>query len=147
MKRRDALIGAAVAGLSARAALAQQGGPDRFGSIVQPPSKEMNTEKHVPIIDAPPQVNAGEPFTVNVQVGKVVPHPNTVEHHIKWIELYVIEDGSDYAKELGRYNFFAVYSNPNITAEIVLQKNSTLYALEHCNIHGLWDYSMKIRVV
>ena len=147
MKRRDALIGTAIAGLTANTAFAQQGGSDRFGSIVQPPSKEMSMEKHVPIIDAPPQVSAGEPFNITIEVGKVVAHPNTVEHHIKWIELYAIEDGSANAVELGHYEFFPTYANPKVTVTVMLKKNSTLYALEHCNIHGLWDYSMKIRVV
>lgn len=44
-------------------------------------------EKHVPVIKAPEKVKAGEPFEVTVIVGDEVPHPNTVEHHIKWIAL------------------------------------------------------------
>ena len=44
----------------------------------------MRKEKHVPIIKAPEEVR--------VVVGKTVPHPNTVEHHIKWIIVFVEED-------------------------------------------------------
>ena len=86
MKRREALIGSAVlAGISANKVFAEEakGSGKRFGDIVIPPEKEMGKEKHVPIIDAPSKVKAGEPFMVTVQVGKIVAHPNTVEHHIK----------------------------------------------------------------
>ena len=49
-------------------------------------------EKHVPVIE----IGKGEggTDTVRVIVGKETPHPNTVEHHIEWLELYgVKKDG------------------------------------------------------
>lgn len=43
---------------------------------------------------------------VRVVVGKAVPHPNTVEHHIEWIELYgVKKDGQVVDKELAMQVF------------------------------------------
>ncbi len=149
MKRREALIGSAVlAGISANKVFAEdaKGSDKRFGDIVIPPEKEMGKEKHVPIIDAPSKVKAGEPFMVNVQVGKIVAHPNTVEHHIKWIQLYALEEDTQNAVQLGSFEFFPTYTEPKVTVPVMLKKNATLYALEHCNIHGLWDYSVEITV-
>ncbi len=109
MKRREALIGSAVlAGISANKVFAvdAKGSDKRFGDIIIPPEQEMGKEKHVPIIDAPSKVKAGEPFMVTVQVGKIVAHPNTVEHHIKWIQLYALEEDTQYAVQLGSFEFF-----------------------------------------
>ena len=149
MKRREALIGSAVlAGISANKVFAvnTKESDKRFGDIVIPPEQEMGKEKHIPIIDAPSKVKAGEPFMVTVQVGKIVAHPNTVEHHIKWIQLYALDEDTRYAVQLGSFEFFPTYTEPKVTVPVMLKKNATLYALEHCNIHGLWDYSVEIKV-
>jgi len=145
MKRRDALIGSALlAGVSARSAFAQS--DKRFGEAIIPPAQEMGKEKHVPIITAPSAVKAGEPFTVTVEVGKTVPHPNTMEHYIKWIQLYALYEGSRYVIELGTFNFGPTVAQPRVTVPIMLTNNATIYALEHCNIHGVWDNSVDVRV-
>jgi len=150
MKRRKALINTAgLAGISALTAKnAFTAGTEavRLGDVIIPPEKELGKEKHVPIIDAPSRVKAGEPFTVTIEVGKTVPHPNTVEHHIKWIQLYALEEDSQYAVNIGTFDFFPTYTNPKVTVPVMLKKNATLYALEHCNIHGLWDYSVEVKV-
>ena len=46
---------------------------------------DWQNEKHVPVIEAPAQVKAGEWATVTVSVGKGIPHPNTTEHFIAWL--------------------------------------------------------------
>lgn len=149
MKRRDAIMN--TAGLAALSALtptkalsAETAGS--LGDVIIPPSQEMGKEKHVPIIDAPAAAKAGEPFDITVQVGKVVKHPNTVEHHIRWIQLYAIEEDSKYVVNLGTFDFAPTYADPKVTMPVMLQKSSTIYALEHCNIHGIWDYAVKITV-
>jgi len=149
MKRREIirnsalLAGAAVTG----SVLAQTpGGGERFGDSIIPPSQEMGKEKHVPIIDAPASVKAGEPFMVTITVGKVVPHPNTVEHHIKWVQLFVKEDGAKNDIDVSKGDFGPTYANPAITVPVMLKKDSTLYALSYCNIHGVWDYTVKVKV-
>ena len=145
MRRRDVLIGSSLlAGLSSQNVFAQS--EKRFGEVIIPPEKEMGREKHVPIIDAPKRVKAGEPFAVTVEVGKTVPHPNTVEHHIKWIQLYAVEEGSQYAVEIGAFNFGPTFAQPKVTVPVMLKNNSTLYATEHCNLHGVWDYSVDVKV-
>ena len=63
----------------------------KFGEILK--SKEAEgKEKHVPIIEIDKEARKGVEI-VRVIVGKEVPHPNTVEHHIDWIELYGVKKG------------------------------------------------------
>ena len=148
MKRREIirdsalLVGSAFVGN----ALAQQGGSDRFGDTIIPPSEEMDKEKHVPIIDTPTSVKEGEPFMVTITVGKIVPHPNTVQHHIEWIQLFAKEEDSKYVVEIAKVDLGPTYASPEVTIPVMLKKNSTLFSLEYCNIHGVWDYSVKIAV-
>ncbi|MBK7921960.1 MAG: Neelaredoxin [Veillonella sp.] len=54
-------------------------------------SGDFKGEKHVPVIEAPAQVAAGEKVKIEVSVGKDIAHPNTTEHHIAWIKLYFIQ--------------------------------------------------------
>jgi len=117
----------------------------RFGDIVAPPEKE-GKEKHVPHIEAPSEVKAGEPFQVTITVGKEVPHPNTIEHHIKWIQVYVRGKDGGPAVHVRTFDLGPTYAEPKVTFPVVLRKSSTLYALEYCNVHGVWDNSAEIQV-
>jgi len=119
---------------------------------------DWKAEKHVPVIEAPEAVKAGEPFEVKVSVGKEIPHPNTTEHHIRWIRLFFHPEGEKFTYELGSYEFAAhgeaasgpnqgpAYAEPAATAIIKLSKPGTLYALAFCNIHGLWQSAREIKV-
>ena len=151
MKRRKALFNAAgIAGasaLSASAVYAQGMGPARFGETIIPPEKEQDREKHVPFIDVPASVKAGEPFMVTVEVGRIVHHPNTVEHHIRWIHLYALAEGSKAVVNVGTFEFAPAYVEPKVTIPVMLDKSSTMYALGYCNIHGVWDNSTQVTVL
>ncbi|MBC7238051.1 MAG: Neelaredoxin, partial [Chloroflexi bacterium] len=57
---------------------------------------DWKTEKHVPVIECPDTVKAGEFFEVTVSIGKEVAHPNTTEHHIAWITLYYQPEGDKF---------------------------------------------------
>ncbi len=97
-------------------------------------------EKHVPVIEVEKEK---EFYRVTVSVGKEVPHPNTPEHHISWIELYFIPRGSDTPFPLGRAEFSAhgirdLYSEPVAEFLVRLPSPGRLLALSLCNIHGLW---------
>jgi superoxide reductase len=125
----------------------KQGGTklSRFGDVVVPQEHE-GKEKHVPYIQAPAKVKAGEPFMVTVIVGKDVPHPNLIEHHIKWIQVYAKEEGERPVVHVGTFDLGPTYAQPNVTVPVILKKSSTLYAIEYCNIHGVWDNSVKVVV-
>ena len=149
MKRRTVLNTAGLAGISAFAAtpaFAQMAAGDRFGAKISSPDMESGKEKHVPMIDAPASAKAGEKFTVTVQVGKVVPHPNTIEHHIQSIELYALEEGSQYLIKIAAVDLGPTFADPTITVPVMLKNSATLYAVEYCNIHGLWDNMKKITI-
>ena len=45
-------------------------------------SADWKAEKHVPAIAAPASAKAGEPFDVEIDVGREIPHPNTAQHYI-----------------------------------------------------------------
>ena len=117
----------------------------RFGDVVVPPEKE-GREKHVPHIEAPAKVKAGEPFEVTVIVGKEVAHPNAIEHHIKWIQLYAKEEGDRPVIHVATFDMGPTYAAPRVTLPVILKKSSTLYALDYCNIHGVWDNSVEVAV-
>lgn len=109
-------------------------------------SADFKAEKHVPVIDAPDKVKKGEWFEVEVCVGKEIPHPNTVEHYIAWIELYAMPEGAPFILRIGRYDFSPTLHDPFVKAKIKLEKNAKLIALSYCNIHGLWESSKEITV-
>lgn len=121
-------------------------------------SGDFKGEKHVPVIEAPEKVKAGELFQVAVSVGKEIPHPNKAEHHISWTQLYYKPEGGAFLIELSDFNFLAhsavmdvnapgiAYSEPIGTASVKIAKSGTLVALSYCNLHGLWESSKEITV-
>ena len=128
----------------------------KLGDYMQ--SGDWKGEKHVPVIDAPEKVAAGEAFKVEFGVGKEIPHPNTVAHHIRWIKLYFIPEGGKFAIELATETFDVhgdsmdaatpgpAFAEPFGSARIKLAKSGTLVAESYCNIHGLWESAKAIVV-
>ncbi|MDD3718958.1 MAG: class II SORL domain-containing protein [Actinomycetota bacterium] len=126
----------------------------KLGDQVQ--SADWKTEKHVPVIECADEVKAGEVFEVKVGLGKEVAHPNTTEHHIRWIQLFFHPEGDKFSYQVGNYEFTAhgesvdganegpAYTHHSVTAHLIVKKPGTLYALALCNIHGLWESSKDI---
>ena len=83
---------------------------------------------------------------VTITIGKTVPHPNTVEHHIKWIQLFAKEEDSRYVVDIAKVDLGPTYASTEMRVPVMLKKNSTLFALGCCSIHGVWDYSVKVTV-
>lgn len=121
----------------------------RFGEIIYTPESEEDTalakrETHTPRIEAPDVVKSDEPFEVKVSVG---PHPNTVEHSIRWIEVYFYEEGRPYNPILlSRVYFEPSYAEPKVLLTLKLKKSGVIHALEYCNLHGLWENRKEIKV-
>ena len=111
---------------------------------------DWKAEKHVPVISAPATVAAGQTFEVEVSVGKEIPHPNTIEHHIAWIALHFVPDGSPVSVEIGRVDLSS--HGPVVTTastakfSVQLQRGGVLYATAYCNLHGLWSSSASLTV-
>jgi superoxide reductase len=127
-----------------------------FGELFK--TADWKAEKHVPVIDCPEQVKAEEAFGVTLTVGKEIAHPNTTEHHIRWVVLYFQGQEDKFPYEVGRVDFTAhgesvaganqgpAYSHPQATIWLKLAKSGTLYAASYCNIHGFWQGSREIVV-
>ena len=119
---------------------------------------DWKSEKHVPIIACPDQVKADEFFTVAVTLGKAIAHPNTTEHHIRWITLFFQPEGEKAVYQIAHFEFGAhgestkgpnestVYTNHEATTTMKTGKAGALHALAFCNIHGLWQSSKNITV-
>ena len=109
---------------------------------------DWKAEKHVPVITAPAKVVAGQAFEVEVAVGKEIPHPNTVEHHIAWIALHFVPEGSPVSVEIGRVDLSShgpdVATASTAKFSVQLQKGGVLYATAYCNLHGLWSSSASL---
>ena len=128
----------------------------KLGDVIQ--EADWKKEKHVPVIECPDQVAAGEVFEVKVGLGKEIAHPNTTEHHIRWIRLYFHPEGEKFTYDVGSFEFNAhgesvaganegpVYTHHAVTTWMKVGKPGTLHALALCNIHGLWESSKKVQV-
>ncbi len=119
---------------------------------------DWRSEKHVPVIECPDTVKAGEFFDVKVSLGKEVAHPNTTEHHISYITLYFIPEGGQFVHQVGHFEFSAhgehttgpnqgpVYTFHGVTTSVSLKQTGALLAVALCNIHGLWESSKIVTV-
>jgi len=116
-------------------------------------SADWKKEKHVPAIEAPDSVKKGTPVAVTVSVGREIAHPNTTQHHIRWIEVYFQPEGGKFPFQVGRFDFTAhgespdgpdtstVYTAPSVHCTFLTEKPGTIMASSYCNIHGLWGSS------
>ena len=119
---------------------------------------DWKQEKHVPAIDAPDKVKKGEYFKVTVSVGKQIPHPNTTEHHIRWVEVYFLPDGEKFPYQIGKFEFAThgestlgpntstIYTNPEIVCSLKTEKAGTFFSSTYCNLHGLWQSLKEVSV-
>jgi superoxide reductase len=90
-------------------------------------------KKHIPSIDAPDAVEAGEAFAVTVEVGEGMHHPSQPGHFIQYISLYA--DGD----LLARLDLTAYRTRPKATFWVSLNEPvEELRACQHCNLHGTW---------
>ena len=121
-------------------------------------SADWKKEKHVPVIELSSEVKRGERIEVTVSVGKEIPHPNTTEHHISWIEVYFLPEGEKFPYQVARFDFTAhgastkgpntstVYTEPVVTFYFKTEKSGKLFATSFCNIHGLWESEVEVKV-
>jgi superoxide reductase len=128
----------------------------KLGDTIQ--EADWKKEKHVPVIECSDTAKAGEAFEVRVSLGKEIAHPNTTEHHIRWITVFFHPEGDKFTYQVGHCEFNAhgesaagpnqgpVYTDHTVSLSLKVNKSGTLHALGLCNIHGLWESSKAIRV-
>ncbi|MCX5693781.1 MAG: class II SORL domain-containing protein [Candidatus Omnitrophica bacterium] len=121
-------------------------------------SADWKAEKHVPVIEGPDRVSKGEVLKIEVSVGKQIAHPNTTEHHIRFIELYFLATGEKFPYQLARFEFNAhgesaqgpntstIFSEPKVSAIFKTEKGGLIMATAYCNIHGLWRSEKEVKV-
>jgi len=105
--------------------------------------KDEGKEKHLPHMEVD-KGHKSRRDIVRVVVGHEEPHPNIVEHHIAWIELYRVKKEDDQIISLGRAACAPVFSNPNVRFQInQIEDFKAFHALAYCNIHGHWANSVE----
>ena len=107
-------------------------------------SGDWKGEKHVPVIEYKKE---GDLYEVEVSVGKEIPHPNTPEHHIVWMELYFQPDGGKFPIMTGRVDFTNhsdPLTEPRAKFYFRTEKKGKLMVLSYCNIHGLWENVVEV---
>ncbi|MDY0360795.1 MAG: class II SORL domain-containing protein [Desulforegulaceae bacterium] len=119
---------------------------------------DWKNEKHVPVIKCKTETSADSPLEVTVSIGDEIAHPNTTEHHIRWIKLYFKPEAEKFIYEIASFDFTShgesvkganegpCYSEPYASTKIKLKSSGTLIAASYCNIHGLWESSAEIKV-
>ncbi len=121
----------------------------RLGELIYTPETASGAaiskvESHTPKIKAPDKVKAGEVFEIEISVG---PHPNKVEHSIRWLEVYFEEKGRGFNPiHIATIRFEPEYAEPSIKLSLKINKPGTIYALAYCNLHGLWEARKEIDV-
>ncbi|NLW85867.1 MAG: Neelaredoxin [Planctomycetes bacterium] len=120
---------------------------------------DWTKEKHVPIIECPDEVTKDEFFDVTVTLGRAIAHPNTTEHHIRWMDLYYQGQDEKFIFQIARFEFCAhgesvagpnegpAHTHHEGCTKMKASKSGTLFALAYCNIHGLWEGAKDIKVV
>ena len=113
-----------------------------FSQIIKS-EKEEGREKHIPHIELDKGHKSGKDIA-RIVVGHDSPHPNTVEHHVVWIELYGVRKENNQVVNIGRATCAPVYSNPNVRFQINrIEEFKSFHALAYCNLHGLWGNSLE----
>lgn len=119
-------------------------------------SADWKKEKHAPAIDVL-EKETDKKVKIEVSVGKDIAHPNTSAHHIVWIDVYFLPEGSKFPYQIGRYDFLAhgasiegpdtssVYTEPVVQLTMKTSKGGTIFAASYCNIHGLWESSLELQ--
>lgn len=119
---------------------------------------DWKAEKHVPVIEVPEKAKKQAKINIAVSVGKEIPHPNTTEHHIRWIEVFFRPQGEKFPYQIGRFEFNShgesvqgpdsstVYAEPWVVCQLKTEKSGTILAASYCNIHGLWENSVELTV-
>ena len=119
---------------------------------------DWKKEKHIPVIEIVGEVKKAEPIGIKVTVGKEIAHPNTTEHHIRWINVYFLPEGEKFPYEIGKSEFTAhgesingansstIYADPITMLTFKTEKPGTILAFSSCNIHGLWQNSLTLKL-
>ncbi|MCL2549438.1 MAG: class II SORL domain-containing protein [Methanimicrococcus sp.] len=115
-----------------------------FTALFKNPEAE-GKEKHAPVIERGRGHGGTHENVVIITVGKEVPHPNTIEHHIVWIDLYGIKKENDRIVYIGRADFAATIAEPVATFKVIdIDQYKAFGAVSYCNLHGVWKSTLEL---
>jgi len=124
-----------------------------FNTILQ--TADWKKEKHVPVIEVEKEEKA---IKIKIMVGKEIAHPNTTAHHIAWINCYFLPTGEKFAVHVGKTDFNAhgasvkgadtstLFTKPACSYVLNTEKSGTVIAVSYCNIHGLWQNTLEVKL-
>jgi superoxide reductase len=131
-------LAAAAASLPALKALAREAAAEQYQQPKDPAHLTTLEALHWPKLTIRKSPVVGKPFELTVQIGQQV-HPMLPDHHIEWVEVWAKR------KQLERVEFGEpVWMQPIATLTLVAQAHTTLLVRTKCNIHGLWENSIKV---
>ena len=104
-------------------------------------AKKDYIDRHTPHVIAPAKVKKGEAFDVTVKLGNEYVHPDVIDHHIQWVQLYdgntmlamaMYQPGVTVAGKEEASGF------TQVTFHVSLAKTGKLTAMSYCTKHGVW---------
>ena len=115
-----------------------------FTTLFKTPEVE-GKEKHVPVIERGSGHSGTHDDIIIVTVGKEIPHPNTIEHHIMYIELFGVKKANNQVIFLGRQDFAPTYTDSVAKFKVAnLGDFKAIGALSYCNLHGVWKNTFEL---
>lgn len=132
-------LAAAAATLPALSALAQEAAPPEEYQHPKDPAHLSGLElHHWPKLRVVGKRATGKPFQLAIQVGQQL-HPMTAEHHIEWVEVWAGDT------KVTRTEFAApTWAQPVLNVTLVRNAPVELKVRLHCNLHGLWENTIKV---
>ena len=111
------------------------------------PQNETGLEKlHIPVIDAPHSVKAGDVFDVGIVVGKTI-HPMGPTHWIEYVQMDIGNEPGGMVT-FRSHGFVKPMSRFGVVLDQGLKgKTISLVATLKCNLHGIWQHYVNVEVV
>jgi superoxide reductase len=121
---------------------------------------EKKVRPHVPLIQCPGTVKAGELFPVKVTLSREKIHPHDNKPVIRWVSVYYYPGDQKFAFEIKQLEFSSceeftarpgnppVYARHEVTGSIKIDKPGigVIYATAYCATHGLRQSSREITI-
>lgn len=108
-------------------------------SQIDKEAKKDFIDRHSPFIECEASAKKGEKFAVRIKMGNEYKHPDDMDHHIAYMQLF---DGETL---LAQTNYFAgaqggAPAHSSVVYEIVPNKSKLkLVAVSYCTKHGIWE--------
>ncbi|WP_445474622.1 desulfoferrodoxin family protein [Methanococcoides methylutens] len=105
---------------------------------------ERSKERHIPVIEVLRNYEDTGKDYIHIIVEKNAIHPNTLEHHIEYIELYGRTKMMD-TVTIGRATFGPEVKPDTMFGLVNFGKYREFCVITYCNVHGPWENCIEIR--